>query len=490
MGADAFNCGKVSPDNWIRLMGLRIEVATGRGAGQTYEMEEDKLLIGRNQQSHLVLADNQRIISNTHAYVVREHGAYLVVDCSTNGLTLNDVQVASKSKSPLQHGDRIVIGQYALAIEIFEDKRPTKNNLLTPQSAGSLDPPISVPAALQGLAGDETASKQPTSNPPGDGEFTQADAEPEDPIAALLNAQPKPPIVQATEGNTSSVFESAFIAPSTTPDHSAPVNPGITAEQDEIPSWAQGLSSAHIGESAAAQPAPPPAGQAGQPKSSSKDTTEQMAAQLNESPHEPISAGQPIPDDQLEALLAGLGLSLTTPPDANTLHEIGSVLHVLLDGVIEVLLARSEIKNQMRLRRTMLQAQDNNPIKVSINAKDALEMMFVNRRHGFLDAVAAAKDTVTDLAAHEIAMTTAFKASTDTFIKDLDPDALERRFQQSMGKGMGLSMLEKAKYWDAYRDFYENQIAEGDFIMQSFSDAYDEAAQNLKRMRRLNPNDK
>lgn len=78
------------------------------------------------------------------------------------------------------------------------------------------------------------------------------------------------------------------------------------------------------------------------------------------------------------AMLAGAGLHgvQVTPELA---ESFGGVLRIVVGGLMDVLRAREQIKNEFRLRMTTFKSADNNPLKFSANADDALHNLLVKR---------------------------------------------------------------------------------------------------------------
>jgi predicted component of type VI protein secretion system len=78
----------------------------------------------------------------------------------------------------------------------------------------------------------------------------------------------------------------------------------------------------------------------------------------------------------LNALFAGAGIpaSAITPELG---QDLGEILRVVVDGVMEVLRARERIKDEFRMRMTTFKPADNNPLKFSANVDDALYNLLV-----------------------------------------------------------------------------------------------------------------
>ncbi len=501
-------------------MRLRVNVVAGDGSHRSFEMHGSQLRIGRQAANDIVLEDPQRIISNNHAEIVRRDSDFMLIDRSTNGIVANGEPMATKSSRALSSGDELRIGTYVLRVDIQQTETPVGDLLATSGAdTGGHDILNDLPNALKDLPADETPVASPGV------ELPASSAAPVDPLDALLNPQSSPDPAPPSQGTDSrdpseSVLEEAFVAPRSEPDPEAPVAPETPPSadplMDDVPTWARGLGATGESEAAPKSERAPEANAANaDPLAMLGDTSgvdvpapQQDVSQPpdplpqslpdhrpDQLPPDPPAAGPPENLSTSEGstgaappvsgtlghLLSGLGLDQDTPLTPEAQRAIGEVLRILLDGLIDMNRARAEVKNQMRLVRTILAAENNNPIKASTNALDALDLLFVHPRRSFLDPVSAATDTVADLATHELAMLSAFRAAFDTVKERLAPDTLEQRVQETAGKGIGFGLLEKSKYWDAYKAYYRDNLADNDAFLQAFADAYDEAVTRLSR---------
>ena len=105
-------------------MPLRLEVSAIAEAGSSrrsfrYEFDADRaqILLGRRGGVDVLLPDAR--VSLVHARIERKKGEYyLVDDGSTNGTRINGAVVPTGLRQKLQEGDRITIGDYALAVSL------------------------------------------------------------------------------------------------------------------------------------------------------------------------------------------------------------------------------------------------------------------------------------------------------------------------------------------------------------------------------------
>jgi hypothetical protein len=92
-------------------MAFTLTIASGKGAGQRFQLEAGRVTIGRDAASDVVLDDAG--ISRHHARIERQAGAWLLADDgSANGTELNGRAVAFPQ--PLKPGDRVGVGPIVL----------------------------------------------------------------------------------------------------------------------------------------------------------------------------------------------------------------------------------------------------------------------------------------------------------------------------------------------------------------------------------------
>jgi hypothetical protein len=92
-----------------------LRIVGADGAEKTVELREGKLQIGRGRDNDVVLADQEKGVSRTHAELRFENGRYIIVDLqSQNGTWINGRRVERGEVPP---GAEITIGDYRLTIQ-------------------------------------------------------------------------------------------------------------------------------------------------------------------------------------------------------------------------------------------------------------------------------------------------------------------------------------------------------------------------------------
>lgn len=114
---------------------ITISVASYNGAvvspALSAHFDETGGNIGRADTNQLVLPDPERTISRVHAQVVFRSGAYAIVDRGSNPISVNGRALGNGRESPLNVGDEVQIGGYALRVAAAS---------AAPQRAASSDP--------------------------------------------------------------------------------------------------------------------------------------------------------------------------------------------------------------------------------------------------------------------------------------------------------------------------------------------------------------
>src|SRR6185312_12439224 len=133
-------------------------------------------------------------------------------------------------------------------------------------------------------------------------------------------------------------------------------------------------------------------------------------------PRPPLPAPPPPSSDPgLVAVLEGAGLQ-RAPVTAEFARSFGQIFRVVVEGVMDVLRARQQIKDEFRMRLTQFRAADNNPLKFSANVDDALHNLLVKRNAAYLEPVEAFEDAFDDLRDHQIAMLAGMRVAFESML--------------------------------------------------------------------------
>lgn len=181
-----------------------------------------------------------------------------------------------------------------------------------------------------------------------------------------------------------------------------------------------------------------------------------------------------------------LGINPQTQlPEQDLLQAGAKVIKESVSRLMGLIRARSNIKNELRVQHTTLQAQDNNPLKFSVNADDALGLLFgTGRNASFMTAEEAIRDSFDDLSDHQLAVMAGMQAAYDHMFKQFSPARLESIFD---AKG-GLLGNKRAANWDAFKNHYQRltqdrEASYNQLFGQIFAKAYEARLAELKSQR-------
>lgn len=414
--------------------------------------------IGRSEDCDWVLSSSG--VSRVHAMIRCLNGIYFIEDRSTNGMLLNGTPLVKGEPSALKQGDRLQIDTFEVSVEVRAADAPAPpapaaaplqapvDIFATAPPASSVPPPRAVDpldafldlglGPAPGMGGPQDGSLIPDAAPLGGGSELDPLSFLDEPFAPTPAPAPAP----AQGWNHSSGMEDHF---------RPPVTEGQRQAQSLPENWDLTMGDF------APRPVPPPA------------ATDPLAGP----PAAPAPAPMPVPAAAMPAASGGL------PP------ELQQMLGIVVDGVMDVLRARAEIKNTFRLPVTIIQRSENNPLKFAPNADEALQKILSPPNAAFLSGPAAFDDAFDDIRCHQMAMLAGVRAAFESLLAHFAPDRLE----QEVDGGKRSAFGGKAKYWEKYRENFDGLIKNPDDCFRrlfgdEFARAYEEQLARLKSARR------
>lgn len=192
----------------------------------------------------------------------------------------------------------------------------------------------------------------------------------------------------------------------------------------------------------------------------------------------PLAASStPSGDVILRAFCEGAGLDARNLPAKDPVElarELGQSLRVASEELKALLGARAATKQFVKSgSRTMMGQSNNNPLKFMPDALQAMEVMFLSPRPGYLDGTATLVESFADIKRHQTAVYSAIQPALAKLLEDLSPEAIEKR----AGGGM-LGGGKRAKCWDTFVERwdakthpYENGML--DVFLTYFAESYD-----------------
>lgn len=278
---------------------------------------------------------------------------------------------------------------------------------------------------------------------------------------------------------------------------STPADADMTDSSLERAVTAGDMSSAFVAEFTEPPPQAAPAASVSEPEPEPEPLVEPVAQQPaafvpqaqpelkpepKPQPAAPATAGAPGDVAQTLSQLLELGNLDQAQLDALA-PEVVAVLNVTIGHLLELLRARSSIKNELRLDRTMIQPVENNPLKFALTEKDAMRYLFGEHSGAYMSGSRAVKEAFNDIAGHQMALLAGMRSAYEKMLDKFSPDALEHRFAEAASKGLLGS--KKARLWDAYVEYFDKlqQDPETSFnrlFGEEFASAYETQVDDIK----------
>lgn len=184
-----------------------------------------------------------------------------------------------------------------------------------------------------------------------------------------------------------------------------------------------------------------------------------------------------------EAFLKGVGLNINELPDGIELDQLmlnaGKMLRTLLDANIALLKARADLKREFSSALTVVQKEENNPLKFCQSIDDVLPYLFFENSPGFLSGQRAVYESVSDLRTHQMAMMAGIQAAIQGTVDVFDPAIVENVCEKGhFNKG--------SKCWDFYKSSYKklSKEVQADFFGNDFAVAYEKQVMAMKKQDR------
>ncbi len=405
------------------------EQAAQLGAGRRKVFHSIGGTIGRLPDNDWVLPDPY--VSGRHALVRYLNGRFYVEDTSTNGVFVNspDSRLSKTQAHALKTGDVLYIDAYEIKVSIEKESAA---------EAESKDPL----AALQGRVDRGNAPKPERREPPARPVHAPARKEvapppPDDDRTASMAARAAKEEKRDRSNETQWFGLSEMDLPEPTPE---PPRPKVVAVR------------------------PPPRRSEPQPSPATAEGADDSSRMLS--------------------LLEAAGVTNVDPSD-ELARTCGEILRVTVGGLMEVLRARDQMKDDLHIRSTTFKPTNNNPLKFSANVEDAFHNLLVRNNAAYLEPGEAFAEALHDVRDHQTAVLAAIRLAFETMLAQFDPNTLQEEFDRHMKKGSILGVPAKLRYWDLYREKYGETIKDADesfrtLFGNAFAKAYEEQIERLK----------
>ncbi|MEM8985864.1 MAG: type VI secretion system-associated FHA domain protein TagH [Pseudomonadota bacterium] len=435
----------------MRLV-LEISDAPPMAAFETRrELCDGALTIGRSADCDWVLPDAMRILSKQHCRIsVTEDGGRLK-DTSSNGVFLNgeETPIGKGVAVELADGDVFSIGDFDISVRIENEDAASPSEWADDEVGAAAE-------ALGSLLRPSDSPHMPVA--PEDTPADNADAAWHD----LLKPRPKADPYETDDGNGQEHLKENFRPP---PVKTPSLIPDDWQEHDEAGEPADAPSAPAVLDDEAD-------GAAASVDTSSADETVSPAADAEDA------------DALLRAFCQGAGLKSAPVADAEVLMRLqGLLFRQAVAGVMEVLAARGQTKNEFRMSQTMIRPAENNPLKFSLGATDAIAAL-LGDGEGYMAPDRAMAEAFDDIKSHHMAVLAGMQSVMLSLLDRFDPETIEA--QLSAEKGVGALMGGKARAWDAYKRRHKELKSEvhesfHDTIGREFAKAYEAHIQRNRR---------
>lgn len=478
--------------------------AMGESATKSFDCNGGSF--GRATHNAWVLPDPSKIISGQHGMVYFENENFYLTDISTNGIYVNGSEnpLGKGNVIALRDGDLITFGDYEIRViapnQAQNETVQSQATLAQEAEIGEEESPLNVIAAAQPESGLGNFSGN-IDSPNFDPLEIAASSGSVQPVSAASQLGDDRPVVPDLSSEHSSPVNDPFITPKVNVDEALAQAPSSNDNSSVIPEdWdLTGFSNK--------SQQPNPDSQSGQqipnyipdddlefgsptPATDSSIETQQSVAH-----QEPAfkksdtvalkSAAFSSPaDDQLyQAFIQGMGFD---PLAANSslselqmMQSSGKLFREIIQGLMILLRARSELKSQFRMSATTIRPTENNPLKFSPNIDEALKALFSGEKTGYLKPEQALDEGVRDIRNHQIAMIAGMQSAFSALLQRLNPSQFSSEDKENSVKAALLSGSKKSKAWEQYCQYYEDTVVRSGNAFQllfgeEFNRAYEE----------------
>ena len=386
---------------------------------------KNELTFGRSEDCDWYLPDPEKVISGRHGKIVKETDGFYVYDYSTNGLFINFSvsPLGKENKHRLNDGDILTIGDFQIESTLQQDEQAQN---FEPHVNSFNTPPTELPTNLSGnfnasseqqLAYDSSSELEEAMLAP---TFQKAPSENIDIFSQQNLSQPIPEDWDELAQLSATVKEK---------ENSVPVLP---VEEPVIST---------------------PAVNDSKPFNNGNSA---MAAN-----NAPVSA--PIKDNQISnssklviSFLNGLSVNEKLAAELqneDTWQHMGKCFKLFLEGSMDLIRQRTNIKNQLKLNHTTFKVEQNNPLKFSATIDDVMQNLFVRNSASFLQANEAVKESFVDIKLHEQGLLAGATGALNGLLEQLSPRDIKAQSNKG-GLFSSLPAYGGASSWRIYNELY------------------------------------
>ena len=392
--------------------------------------------IGRDRHLDWTLPDPTRLVSGKHCEVHYRDSGYWLHDVSTNGTFLNGSQQRMGEPHRLRNGDHIVIGHYVVNVSLDPDegiaagsRSADRGSAVSQQHAdyrelwtGDRDAPPPIDPQQLKIAREAARPVNP-------GFLDWAAAVPEPDVDR--GRRPAFGRQQTSQGDMSWATGASKI-----PKPAAEQAPAVPSPRR--PLWTDDDRSWREDGPASATPMP---GSVETPRPRAERCHSRPRPHHTGPPSAPTNASSDVGrGDAIEfarhlAKAAGLPENFFADKDAAELGEqFGVILRITVENLMDLLQARHQAKQMTRsANQTTIQAVENNPLKFSPTAEEAMRILFGPATRSYLDARGAFVQGFGDLKSHQLKTYMAMQHAVGQLVASIDPTILVREVEGHRG---------------------------------------------------------
>ena len=385
---------------------------------------KNELTFGRSEQCDWYLPDPEKVISGRHGKIVKETDGFYVYDYSTNGLFVNFSvsPLGKENKHRLSDGDVFTIGDYQIESTIQQANQPQ-----------GFEPQINSFNPLQ------HELKSSTEDFSGSAERQVA----HDSSNVLEEAIVAPTFTEAPSDNID-IFSQQSLSQPIPEDWDELAQLSATAEEKENSVPVLSAEEPVISTPAVNDSKP-------------FNNGNSAIAANNASVSAPVKDNQ-IPNSSklISSFLNGLSVNEKLSAELqneDTWQRMGECFKLFLEGSMDLIRQRTNIKNQLKLNHTTFKVEQNNPLKFSATIDDVMQNLFVRNSASFLPANEAVKESFVDTKLHEQGLLAGATGALNGLLEQLSPDGIKA---QSNNGGLlsSLPAYGGASSWRIYNELY------------------------------------
>ncbi len=168
-------------------------------------------------------------------------------------------------------------------------------------------------------------------------------------------------------------------------------------------------------------------------------------------------------------------------------EQVGKVVRLVGEGLMQLLASRAEIKNEFRIDQTRIASARNNPLKFSPSIEEAMRRVFVERdAPGFISGAEAFELALNDLRAHQVAILAAVQGAIESVIRQFNPEELERKLKKLSPLSASAPLIREAKCWNLFTAHYDEMASNlrhdaKRVFVREFAEAYERSSSEIAR---------